>query len=771
MPDLVKTQNFKSIALIGNHPPRQCGIATFTADLATALSDELNAPEDKVAIVAMNDIPEGYSYPEVVKYVVSADVEMGYIRAARSLNASQFDAVLLQHEFGIFGGESGSHILHLVRHLLLPLVTTLHTVLQRPSESQMAVMKELIECSDYLVVMSHKAEELLKSVYAAPSEKIVFIPHGIPDLPFQSPDINKPIFGFSGRKVCLTFGLLSPNKGIEHMIQALPAIVEQHPDVLYVVLGATHPNVKRDRGEEYRHHLQQLAKEIGVSRNVLFCDEFVLLETLVQYLLAADIYVTPYLHEEQIVSGTLAYSFAAGNVVVSTPYWYATELLADGRGRIVDFKSVDGLAKTISGLLSSEKEREIIRDNAYQFSRHMTWKAVAKEYIQLFETLPTARESDEIVRRTVNVEPLVYELPEINLEHLKALTDDTGILQHAKHLIPRRRDGYCTDDNARALIVCCRYHALRNDESIKPLVSTYLAFLLDSFSSEHLRFRNFMSFNRTWLEEMGSEDSHGRALWSLGAAIQLLPSDQMALPALELFHDSLQSTHAFSSPRSWAFTILGLHHYLNSERGDRKTLARESLQLLSSKLGLLFHENASSGWFWPENKVTYSNAKLSQALLLAGATLDDQTLVDMGLRSLQWLIERQTAEKGSLSVIGNAEWLERDRTKSTFDQQPVDVMCLVEACATAFRYTGERHWSDEAERCFAWYLGFNDLGVNMYDFKSGSCSDGLQNDGANLNRGAEATLSFLLSLISMYEITQLRILQSAEMRVAKKVFG
>ena len=758
---LTKTQSFKTIALIGNHPPRQCGIATFTADLSQALAIELKAPEGGVSVVAMNDRLQGYSYPEIVQCQISADIEADYLRAARTLNASQFDAVILQHEFGIFGGDSGSHILHLLRQLLLPLITTLHTVLQRPSKSQMAVMLEMIERSEYLVVMSNKAKELMSSVYRAPANKVIVIPHGVPDLPFQSPELNKPQFGFAGRKVCLTFGLLGPSKGIEDMIRALPLIAKEHPDVLYVILGATHPHIIRERGEAYRHQLHQLAKELGVSRNVLFCNQFVPLETLVQYLLAADIYVTPYINEEQIVSGTLAYSLSAGNAVVSTPYWYASELLADGRGCLFPFRSVDKLAESIISLFSSDEERDHMRRKAYQFSRSMTWKQVAREYIRLVAEVPAGKKRSERVERAAFEDFSVYELPEINLAHLMLLTDDTGILQHAKHAIPKRSDGYCTDDNARALIVCTRFNALRNDDTVLPTIGIYLAFLLDAYSSETGRFRNFMSYSRNWLEDVGSEDSHGRALWSLGVAVELLRSHQMAAPALELFHAALEVTHEFSSPRSWAFTIIGLDHYLNSDRGDRKEQAITSMKVLSAKLSRLFRDHATDEWFWPEKTVTYCNAKVPQALLIAGSRLEDRELTDFGLRALTWLLSQQTTKRGSLSIIGNRTWHGRDGVTSSFDQQPVDAMCLVDACAQAYESTGDQHWANEAERCFAWYLGYNDLGERMYDFKSGGCYDGMQPTSVNQNQGAEATLSFLLSLMTMYEAAQLRTLRTA----------
>ena len=383
------------LALIGNYLPRRCGIATFTTDLAEALALEAHAQGDEVIAVAMTDIPEGYAYPRRVKYSVSENVQTDYLRASEFLNTTHHDAVILQHEYGIFGGEAGAHILHLVQNLRSPLITTLHSVLLRPSDSQKRVLLELAACSQYLVVMSHKAELILRDIYGVPPEKVRFIPHGIPDLPLQPPDKMKRKLGFEGHKVILTFGLLGPNKGVEEVIREMPEIVSEHPEAIYVVLGATHPNILREQGEDYRLKLQYTAKELGVGDHVWFYNQFVDLQDLVEYLLASDIYVTPYTQEEQITSGTLAYSIGAGNAVVSTPYWYAEELLVDGRGCLVPFGGSDDLGKAVRRLLSNDAEREAMRTSAYQFSRRMIWKEVARDYLGLVDEITETRKGRE----------------------------------------------------------------------------------------------------------------------------------------------------------------------------------------------------------------------------------------------------------------------------------------------------------------------------------------------------------------------------------------
>ena len=703
----------------------------------------------------MTDIQEGYPYPERVKFSVSTNVQTEYLRAAEFLNTTHHDAVILQHEYGIFGGEAGAYILHLVKNLRSPLITTLHTVLLQPSESQKRILLELADCSQYLTVMSRKAELILQDVYGVPPEIVKFIPHGIPDLPLQSPDKMKVKLGFEGRKVVLTFGLLNPKKGVEEMIRAMPDIVSEHPDAIYVVLGETHPDIRREQGEDYRLKLQYISKELGMDGYVLFHNQFVDLQDLVEYLLASDIYVSPYTQPEQITSGTLAYSFGAGNTVVSTPYWYAEELLGDGRGCLVPFENSEDLSKAISRLLSNDAEREAMRTAAYQFSRSMIWKQVARDYLGLVDEFIATRKVPrkgifEIVEKRPPAQKLLDAVPEINLGHLKVLTDDTGILQHATYDIPNRSEGYCTDDNARALIVACDYYRLRKDESVIPLIKRYLAFVLDAFDSSTGFFRNFMSYDRRWLNEKGSEDCHGRALWSLGFTARYAANNLISSMALELMERALPATEKMTSPRGRAFSILGTYHFLR-HNPDHES-ARRVLEALSSDLLRQFEANASNDWIWLEDTVTYSNAKLSHALMVAGSLLNNQPMYEKGIAVLTWLLGHQTASEGHLSIIGNKGWLERGGKNAQFDQQPVEAMGLVWACTAAYWLSGKEEWRLEAERCFSWFMGVNDIEEMVCDLKTGGCFDGLNAHGVNRNQGAESTLSFLLSAQAMYEI-------------------
>ena len=745
-------QSPKTVALIGNYLPRRCGIATFSTDLLEALAIE--APDTECWAVVMNDAPEGYSYPPRVRFEVDYKSLADYRLAADFLNMNQVDVVCLQHEFGIFGGKHGKHILELVRNLRMPVVTTLHTVLRTPHPEQKVIVRELAGLSDCLVVMSHRAKKMLTEVYGINEEQIVFIHHGIPDVPFVDPSYYKDQFGVAGRKVILSFGLLSPGKGIEHMIDALPVIANKHAEAAYIVLGATHPNVKREEGEAYRLSLQLRARNRGVENYIIFHDRFVDLKELCEFLGAADIYVTPYTNREQIVSGTLAYALGAGKATVSTPYWYAEEMLGDGRGRIVPFQDADALASQVVDLLDNEVERHAMRKLAYTFCRDMIWKEVARRYLEVFVRTKTEREQRPRIpfhARTLEAIPL--DLPQLKLDHLKLLTDDVGIVQHAKFMVPDRFHGYCTDDNARALIVVMMAKNLLPDESeLTDLACRYLGFLYHAFNEANGRFRNFMGYDRRWLEEQGTEDCHGRAIWGLGMAVALSESESLTGAVMNLFEQALPAMIHFRSPRAWAFGLVGIHAYLRRFGGDSEV--RRERETLAKKLFELFQANASDDWPWIEDALNYANGKIPQAMLLSGRWLHRSDMIEAGLRSLNWLIHIQTDSKGHFVPIGNHGWFVRNGERARFDQQPIEAQEMIEACIEAYKITKDEKWIEEARRCFDWFLGRNDLNVPLYNHKTAGCRDGLTADGANLNQGAESTLAWLLSLLNLHSLSE-----------------
>jgi hypothetical protein len=605
-------------------------------------------------------------------------------------------------------------------------------------------MEELVRRSNRLVVMARKGAEILQETYGAPATKVDVIPHGIPDVPFADPDFYKARFGVEGCRVLLTFGLLGPGKGIEHAIGALPEIVRRHPDTVYLVLGATHPHLVAREGESYRLGLERLAENLGVREHVVFYNRFVSAEELAEFIGAADIYLTPYPNEAQITSGTLAYVFGAGNAVVSTPYWHARELLADGRGILVPFRDPPAIAAGVCEFLDDPERLARTRREAYQFGRETIWPAVARRYLESFRQARAAHQTPpcttvggwKLGRRS-------YDLPPLRLDHIMRMSDGTGIFQHATFTVPNFHEGYCTDDNARAFILC---NLLEEPGRLDHLATSYLAFLAAALNHETGRFRNFMSHGRQWLEGAGSEDSHGRALWALGVGAGRSRNEGHRRLCVQLFDRGLPVVESFSSPRAWAFTLLGIHELLRSNADD--SMAGEAGEMLTGKLVTLWQNCATEDWPWFETRATYDNARLSQALILSGKAMEGYTL-EIGLKSLRWLVSMQKTQAGHFRPIGSNGFHEKDGARADFDQQPVESHAMVAACLEAFRVTQDPFWSVEAKRAFEWFLGRNDLGLPLYDYTTGGCGDGLHHDRVNANQGAESSLAFHLSLAEM----------------------
>jgi len=740
--------DFRKIAFVGNYLPRKCGIATFTHDLRNAVQAAM--PDGQCSVIAVSDGKDNCEYPDEVRFEIAEQNPEDYLRAAEYLNLLNVDVVSLQHEFGIYGGPSGSHLLNLLRRLRMPVITTLHTILKQPSLEQRRVMQELTSLSSRLVVMSECGRAILKETYSVSDRKIDVIPHGIPDMAFADPNFFKDQYSVEGRRVLLTFGLLSPNKGIEKMIEALPAIVAEFPDVVYIVLGATHPNLVREHGEVYRESLQALAERLGVSENVRFFNQFVELEELKCFLGAADIYVTPYLNEAQITSGTLAYAFGCGKAVVSTPYWHAQELLADGRGVIVPFGDAQAMSREICGLLQDEGRRHAMRKRAYIASREMVWTKTAEHYLSTFSVARKNRSerSLKVVPRS-RADAGELQLPELSLEHLKRMSDSTGMLQHARFTLPNYAEGYCIDDNARALMLTVQLEkrATSGDE-IAALATRYASFVDYAYNPELGKFRNFMSYDRRWLETVGSEDSQARALWALGFCVGHTQRRELRAWAAELFMRALPGMADTNSPRAWAFAILGIKEYLRRLRGDRRAA---SMQVeLSGRLVALYERAKTPDWHWFEDIVSYDNARLSQAVIAsAGKNPQSSKALDVGLQSLRWLLEAQRAERGHFRPIGSNGFYRQGETRARFDQQPLEAHATVAACREAYQVTGDRFWVSEARRAFCWFLGQNDLDTSVYNPDSGGCRDGLHVDRVNLNEGAESTLAFLSALVEI----------------------
>jgi glycosyltransferase involved in cell wall biosynthesis len=728
------------VGLIGTYIPRRCGIATFSADLLAAMKEE--APETEFWSLAMNDIPEGYDYPPDVQFEIGQKVVADYRNAGDFLDMNGVDAVSLQHEFGIYGGKAGSNVVRLLQNLRIPVVTTLHTVLQEPDPDQREVIRQVSAASDRVVVMSERAKRILGRVYGVAPSRITVIPHGVPDMPFLDTSYHKDQFGLSGRKVILSFGLISRGKGYEYVVEALPKIVRTHPEAVFVIVGETHPGVKRFEGEAYIESVKSRAKELGVENHLVFREEFMDTKTLTEILSTADVCVTPYISREQIVSGVLSYALGAGKAIVSTPYWYAEEMLAEGRGRLVPFRDGGAIAREVIDLLSNDNERQAMRKQAYTFARNMIWSDVGAQYLRLFREVRQERAVRPRIYQARTLSATQLEPAAPRLDHLHVLSDDTGILQHARFAVPDRDHGYCTDDNARALIVALMAQSVVPEvTSLTPLAYRYLSFLQHAFNPETGRFRNFMSFDRRWQELVGSEDSHGRALWGLGQTVLDTQSKGMVGAAMILFEQALPAVFDLTSTRSWAFALIGLDAFLRRFPGASE--AKRARLQLSDRLFRRLQNHAAPNWPWPEDIVTYANGVVPQALIAAGRETGRSDMVDAALKSLRWLVDMQTDAKGNFVPIGNDGWLKRGGIPARYDQQPTEAQHMVDALLEAHQVTGDSTWLEDARRCYEWFLGRNDVQQPVVDLATGGCRDGLGADGLNQNQGAESTLAWL----------------------------
>ncbi len=728
----------KRIALIGNSPPRLCGIATFTADVRTALITEF--PDVAVDLYAMED-RHGQEYPAEVVCSISEDDLASYHAAALQINRSSADIVCVQHEYGIFGGAAGAHLLKLLDRVDAPVVVTLHTVLEDPTADQRAVIEALMRRAAKLIVMAEKGREILERVHHVAADRIAVVPHGVPDTPPGDAVALKRRFGFSGRQVVLTFGLLSPNKGIETMIRALPAIAAAHPDLLYVVLGATHPHLVAREGEGYRESLQALAADLGVGAHVRFIDGFLEQPLLLEYLTAADIYVTPYLNEAQITSGTLSYAVALGKPVVSTPYWHAAELLANGTGVLVPFGDVARFSSEISALLGDRPRREAMGAHAWQVGRTMTWSKLARAYMALFADAARLRPT----RLTRPAAPVATPVAP-RLDAIARMTDGCGMIQHAIFHVPDRDHGYCVDDNCRALILMHRIAGAQAEQADR-LAVTYASFVQHAWNGEIGRFRNFMAFDRSWLEREGSEDSFGRSLWSIGVTAGEARRQEMRRWALHLFDQVAPHVGFLNSMRSWAFVILGAEALLQAHPGHK--LARSLVADFAARLQREFEAASRPDWPWFESVLGYDNARLPEALLRAGRVLGDESMIAVGLATLDWLDGIQTNEKGEFRAVGSDSFGRPFSPPSPFDQQPLEAWATIDAALVARAITGDARWQQVATSAYEWYLGRNDLAVPIATPTDGGCFDGLMSDRANLNQGAESILSFQFACCAM----------------------
>jgi len=688
-------------------------------------------------IVAMNDHDQAYDYPEEVNLTIRQEHQRDYLEAVKFINLSGADICVLEHEFGIFGGQNGIYILPLLHRLEIPLIVTLHTIVKAPSYNEKVVLQEICKMANKIVVMSHKAIEFLTTIYNVDKGKIEFIEHGVPDIQFNQAQSKKE-FHLENRKVLITFGFISRNKGIETVIKALPKVIEKFPEVIYMVLGKTHPNVLRYSGEEYRVYLQHLVKNLNLGKHVFFLNEFINQKELFKYLSASDIYVTPYLNEAQITSGTLSYAIGVGSAVVSTPYWHALELLSDGRGRLFNFNDSDALSTIFIELLDNPEVLKDLRKKAYDYGRTITWPQSGVKYVALANKILAAR-PEVVVEKETTIDPLI--LPPFSLAHIKRLTDDTGIIQHAKFGIPNLKEGYCLDDNARALLMVLMAYRQKKNSLALDLAPIYLSYI-HYMQNKNGTFRNFLSFSRVFLDEVGSEDSFGRTIWALGYLLANEPNDAYYQTGKLIFFDASQNFENLHSIRGIANTIVGISYYLRSNPNDDSITER--LRNLASKLVKHYEENSTPDWKWFEPLLAYDNGILPLALLHSAEILKDEKITSTALETMNFLSEI-TLKDGYLSIVGNEKWYKKDAECSMFAQQPVDALAMVLMFHQAFRLTKDKEYLNKLFACFMWFLGENDLRMSLFDFETKGCCDGFEKYGVNRNQGAESSLAYLIS--------------------------
>lgn len=739
------------VTYIASFPPRECGIATFSQNLirAVGMNDEGG---DQASVVAMNDTGNRYKYPSQVGFVINQECREDYRRAADYIHRWGADICVLQHEFGIFGGESGVYILTLLHELKVPFVVTFHTILKEPTYLQKVIVQEIARRAAGVVVMSRKAVGFLDDIYGVPAEKVHLIEHGVPDIPKRRLSSRKDLLApYKNRRILFTFGLLNRNKGIETVIKALPSIVAYHPEVVYLVLGNTHPGVVRNSGEEYREYLKQLIAETGMENHVEFLNCFVSEAELAWYLSNVDIYITPYLNKAQITSGTLSYAVGSGAAAISTPYWHAQELLAEGRGLLFDFRNNIQLAEKVTRLLDNPRELGLLQMKALEFGNKVRWPRIGKRYRQLFVRILQDRlltQAKDQLRASADHKQMpvsLSDLPSFSLDHIIRLTDDTGIIQHANYGIPNLKEGYCLDDNSRAMILALmafRHH--KSHDALK-LLPVYMSFV-HYMQREDGLFRNFLNFRREYVEEVGSEDAFGRTIWALGYLMRYAPNSSYREFGLDMYRKAFPHFSTLRYLRGIADTIIGLTHYLACYPTDEGML--DCLACLTGKLLDAYRQNASAHWQWFEEKMSYDNAILPLALLHSFEVTGDAAARKVALESLQFL-EKVCFRDGCFSPVGNHGWYSQQDSIPLFDQQALETMAMVLVYDCAYHITGKHSWFQKMYKCYTWFLGENTLHLPLFDSETHGCCDGLQERGVNRNQGAESTLAYWISHLTV----------------------
>ncbi len=722
------------ICFLGNFPPRECGIATFTQDLVVSMNKKFN-PVLKSKVIALNEDSDFYNYDNRVLMQLNKDSKKEYKFTAEKVNkANDVKLISIQHEFGIFGGEYGDYLLKFLEKNEKPVAVTFHSVLPDPDDERKDVVKSIASNSDAIIVMADAAVDILNKDYNISRGKLHVVHHGIPNVPFSSSEPFKKKLKLENRQVLSTFGLLSKGKGIEYMIKSLPPLVKKYPNLLYLIIGETHPVVRRNEGEVYRNKLVKLVSDLGLTNNVKFHNKFITLQELLQYLLATDIYVCTNLERNQIVSGTLSYAMGCGRPVVSTPIIYAEELLANGRGELAKFKNPQSYTVAIDKFLSNEEERIEMCKQAYAYTRSMTWSNVASRYLNVFNKVVELREET------------TKKYPKITLKQLENLTDNEGCIQFSKEdAAPDISSGYTLDDNARALITTVLHDSLFDTPQAKKLTNTYLNFLEKAQEEDGNFKNNFQNENETLNSH--SEDAFGRAVWALGYTINKANDRQIIKKAEKLLKKAKPQVNDLENMRAKAFSLTGLYYYYQK---NKNRLILSSIKKLANSLIKEYKENSSPDWEWFEERLTYSNSKLPEALFLAYRLTREKKYLDVAEKTFNFLSDIVFIDD-ELLPVGQDGWFEKGGERALFDQQPIDAATMVQTCLAAYNATKDYHYYEKAVLAFNWFLGRNKLKQNVYNESTGGCFDGLTRSSPNLNQGAESTISYLLARLMLEE--------------------
>ena len=739
----MKNKKEIKMLIVSSYPPRECGLATFSNDVLNSVK-KVFGNTLPIEVCTLQNNNRQFNYGDEVKYTISSSSVDEYRLVAEQINErNDIGLVCIQHEFGLHGGDYGDYFLVFLLALNKPIMTVFHTVLPDPDEKRRKVVQAIVDLSNRIVVLTNKSQEILINQYGSQKSKINVIPHGTHTVLWEQKELLKNKYHFYDKIVMSNFGLISENKNIETVLHALPEIVAKHPEVIYMIIGKTHPEIIKREGEKYRHKLMNIVQEYQLENNVIFINEFLELKQLLEYLTLSDIYLFSSKDRNQAVSGTFAYALSCGCAVISTPIPHAIEAFQDGNGILLkEFDNSMEFQKAILELVENKEKRIAMGRNAYSLSNATTWENIAIKYGLLFGEL-TNKEED-----------LRFNFPPIKLDHIKELTTDYGMLQFSKFSEPDRDSGYTLDDNARALIDMVMYYSHYQDDETLRLADIYLNFMED-IQREDGFFNNYKDFERQLTAqnlEVNLEDANGRALWSLGYVIsnrQILPIN-LVIRAENCWAKAFIRIYEISSPRAIAYTLKGLYYYYSVHP---KESVRVYIEQLADRLLELYNINSEEYWCWYEDYMTYVNNVLPEAMMFSFLATGEPKYLKIATITFDFLLSHYFM-KGQLKVISNRGWFKKQNERFFYGEQPIEVATTIITLDLFYQVTGNVKYKDQLEVAFNWFLGNNHLKQIMYNPENSASYDGLEDKTVNINQGAESTLCFFKAQLIMEKYTK-----------------